>query len=712
MAASFARHKRLKPKTAKIPESYYLIRRPHRLIFFMTRQITTPPLPRRLLVLCLWLSAAAAEETGLHVEAERLREDNGVIHATGDVRVRREGYELCAANVEYDRVNGWARADGDVKLTGDGVRILSDSARYHFGERRGTVNQFDAEINDDKLHIHGESAELDGDTLSARNATVSSCPQDNQIWRLFASDVNNAQETQSLVVRDSRFEFYNIPVAYVPYASFYYGDDTRSGFLRPDIGIEDGVNVALPFYYHIADNYDWTITPKWRSQHGLEVGNEWRFLTPHSQGEVHLSAAVFDEEGRDRQRLRYQYRRGDWRLRVRADNVSDNHYLRDFSDSGDDKATRTLPRAATLEYVGDNWRGVVAAENFKSLDGNLVAPHRLLPRIGFFYSQDDGDLGWDGELQYTRFSHEQATQPEGGRWLARGEVRHHFYFTDVSLLASGGVHAVRYDNARGGDADFAVPHGRAEARWRLPFRDDNYHLRGAFIYAPTIKQDGAPLYDTELKQQNLENLYEWNRFVGGDRAADAQFIAYGAEYNAAADNKSIFFGLGQRYYFRSPRVVLASETPPKRGVSNLLLETSLQWGEKWKVDADMEWNPRNGDVPRFFADAVARFSDRRLLRAGYLSDDDDSATLSGATPLSTLVEAVVHGNYLLNGDRLSRSFFAIRVRSSCDCWRMTAKITNSLVGKNDNDIEFSFGMEFVGLGAIGSDYDKLLTAID
>ena len=76
------------------------------------------------------------------------------------------------------------------------------------------------------------------------------------------------------------FEFYGIPVAWVPY--FYTPDNTvqqRSGFLQPQYAMHSsttGYSLTIPYYYAASPNYDITLSPTVTTQAGYLMETDWR----------------------------------------------------------------------------------------------------------------------------------------------------------------------------------------------------------------------------------------------------------------------------------------------------------------------------------------------------------------------------------------------------------------------------------------------------
>lgn len=699
------------------------MRRRARFCFFNRRAIC--------LLLALTLSCPATADDGagdgddtpaalppLQLEAQRLETRGNTTHAEGEVEARFEDYKLCAGSILYDRDTGLVRAKGEVRLLQGDSEITGGSAQYNLQTRRGEIAPFDSTTLDRQLRVSGDKADWTADAFSGDNVQITSCPVDSQDWSLNADNVIINNDTRTLETRNAALYLGALPVLYLPYGAFYYGDEKRRGFLEPNLEVDSGsgVGITAPYYLPLADNYDLTITPNYLARHGLELGGEFRFLTEKSHGEVQVATALQDDQGRGRERLEYHYRRGGWRMDLLAENVSDNDYLRDYAED-EDTSVRTLPRRAVLRYEGDRWYASAAAEHFKSLDDTLIAPHRAVPQVEVGGGGGSDRYDWNMSVQHARFVHN--TLGGGARSVWNGDARAYHHFGDVAISPGIGGKGVSYNaTEKGSDPSYFVPYVRldAETNSRNAFikeahQRDHLQLRAAIVYAPARKrQNSAPRYDTDVREDNSDTLFEWNRFVGDDRASDSQFVAYGASYRQfAGEREWLFLGATQRYYLNDGKIALAqNDSPPPQGFSNVLMNSHLRPDDNWTLSTAAEWNTRQATMERFYAEMHGAFAERKLLHLRYLNDSDESLVIGGAAPLTEWLEVAAQMDYLLDEDHFARSWFGLRVHDSCGCWNLTFTVTDTVVKENDNEVRFSLGIEFVGLGGLGNDYDSLL----
>ena len=223
-----------------------------------------------------------------------------------------------------------------------------------------------------------------------------------------------------------------------------------------------------------------------------------------------------------------------------------------------------------------------------------------------------------------------------------------------------------------------------------------------------------PVFDSAVAQRSAERIFHWNRFSGGDRAADAHFIAYGLEgrfWDSARARESLFFLIAQRVNFRDARVTLPGEkNPPDKGAENLLAEWRARPLDFLKISGDAEWNLDAGRFVRLYNNWTAEFSGNRLVRAGFLLQDEqrggeeggDSVFVGGGAPVHARLDTAFQANYLLDESRLSETEAAFVLRDDCGCWNLFLSARSQIVERGETETTFSLGLEFSGLGKLGS----------
>ena len=671
-----------------------------------------------LLAALLTATTAVADNSTspLRVNADQISRKKTQLSAKGNVEAYLDSYKLCAGTLVYDHATGLISAAQDVQIIYQDHSVHAAKARMQRGQQRGELEDFTTDLPDSGLRIQGETAVWESNDIAAVNTNITSCPADSLDWYINSGKTEIRTDTEEVIINHTVLHIADIPVFYLPYGKFNYSDKKRSGFLWPGfrLGSNSGFGINLPYYLALADNYDLTITPHYRSKHGLEISNEFRFLTRNSSGNLQIATALFDKlGGRGAESVNYAYDRGPWTMMLTADNVSDNNYLRDYRDSTN-KALHILPRTARLGYTTDRYYLQASADHFQTLDDTLSPPYRALPQLEAGFNGGGNTYDWETSGQYTHFRHN--TLSDGNRGVWRGGLRFYRPIGDIMLSPALAARAVTYSDEDAGS--FLVPIARldAEKNNRNIFasttgRRDHLRLRSSFIYAPAqTRQNQAPLYDTIVRDQTSENLFEWNRFVGDDRASDARFLAYGGDYRLLHNNQEVFYlGAGQRYYFSDAKIALSeNDTPPTQGLGNFLLDSRLKVADQWRAAAAGRWNSEKKTVERFYTEIHGEFPGRRLLHIRYLSDGDESLVFGAAAPVADWLETALQTDYLMNQDRFVHTRFALRLHDSCNCWNISLGVEDQVIDENKNVTEFSLGIEFTGLGGVNEQYDRLL----
>ena len=81
-------------------------------------------------------------------------------------------------------------------------------------------------------------------------------------------------------MHNATIEMEGVPIFYTPWLTFPIDDRRKSGFLFPEVGKDSngGADIALPYYFNLAPNYDATLTPRYIADRGLLTELELRYL--------------------------------------------------------------------------------------------------------------------------------------------------------------------------------------------------------------------------------------------------------------------------------------------------------------------------------------------------------------------------------------------------------------------------------------------------
>ncbi len=96
----------------------------------------------------------------------------------------------------------------------------------------------------------------------------------------------------------SIMRFKDVPIFYTPYISFPLGDERKSGVLFPSLGHSgsNGFELEVPYYFNLAPNYDLTLTPGMLTARGVQLAEDFRYLTANSHGQIDATFLPNDKQ--------------------------------------------------------------------------------------------------------------------------------------------------------------------------------------------------------------------------------------------------------------------------------------------------------------------------------------------------------------------------------------------------------------------------------
>src|SRR5690606_31065238 len=114
------------------------------------------------------------------------------------------------------------------------------------------------------------------------------CPCPDPAWYISSPSVDLDFDKNEGVARHGVLYFKDVPILYSPYLTFPVKKERKSGFLIPTYGTSTNscFEFSLPYYFNIAPNYDATLTPRYLSKRGLQLGGQFRYLGNSYAGQL------------------------------------------------------------------------------------------------------------------------------------------------------------------------------------------------------------------------------------------------------------------------------------------------------------------------------------------------------------------------------------------------------------------------------------------
>ena len=519
---------------------------------------------------------------------------------------------------------------------------------------------------------------LSNQDLRLHQVTYSTCPPARRDWLLSARDIYIDKLNGRGVGRDVWLKWHEWPVLYTPYLSFPISKARKSGFLMPVVGFSNigGFDLAAPFYWNIAPNYDATIIPHAYTLRGVMLGADARWLT--SSSNQFLSAHLLPKDQAYRHFLavnaaNYPQLRDQsdnrWSVVWRDDTfindhlsvnwsyqrISDDYYLQDFSSNLVLTTTNQLPQTATARYTTEHWLFKGTLESYQTLNPinqATVSPiYQRLPQLMLRGVYDELPLNsqFNVNAQYDQFRWpvENTDTPQGPRLhlepsLTRVFRRPWGYIQPQVELVENYYQLDATSVNQAQKFNHAIPRYSIDAGLLFD-REDSFvghaytqtlEPRLYYLNVPFQNQSAIPAFDSAYMIFSMEQLFRANRFSGIDRIGDANQLAYALtsrwlEANSGRELASL--AVGQLRYFSTRKVQLCyaangecSDDPLLLGYLSSTAKTSpiatraaVQFNPTWSTDASWIWNPATKATNNTSINLAYQPELNRMLRVGY-----------------------------------------------------------------------------------------------
>ncbi len=552
-------------------------------------------------------------EQPINVEADNLEAIAGdKATYSGNVVVVQGKKRIEADTLTMHQKENVAVAEGNVKFSDGQVKAEADKAVNDLNTDLMTLEntkyQFLCEPG------RGEAAYISktGKAMyKIEDGSITSCPEDDNSWRLRASSIDVDQDEEQATFYNPRLEIQRVPVFYLPMLTVPIGDTRKTGFLYPSIsyGTRDGFEMEIPVYWNLAPNYDLTTTYHYMENRGNQLNSTFRYLTDLGAGSIKSeymnSDDLYPEYG---SRWGFQYEHSGifqeaWKFDVDYSKVSDIDYFEDLSSDIGNREDGQLIQEGQVSYRSENWDTSVLVRQFQLLLDNPNSssqPYRMLPQLTYNYYAPEvmRYLDFDLKSHITRFETDAPKKPDAtrvhiepglkiplantwGSWTTEARLLGTYYQQDLK-----GVTSSDYEES----VSRVIPEFRSNAGIVLE-RDtaliDGYtqslEPQVQYLYVPKENQDNIARYDTTLLQTDYYGLFRSRKYSGVDYIAPANQFSYGASSRFFDENykERLNVAFGQIFYldknFKDPEQESSDDT--KTNYSAWAVETDFNYDD-------------------------------------------------------------------------------------------------------------------------------------
>ena len=505
-----------------------------------------------------------------------------------------------------------------------------------------------------------------------RKATYTTCSPKDRAWQIEADTITLDNTNATGTATNAVLRVADMPLLYAPYFSFPTSSERKSGFLMPVGGYSNvgGFDLALPYYWNIAPNYDATFVPHLYTRRGLMMGGDARFLTEQSAGIVGgtflQNDRAFEEfliNNRDQYPLLQNTSSNRWsfllhdhtqfnsqfQMNLNYQQVSDDYYFQDFSTNLAYITENQLLRQGDMTYTTDHWllSGMVQSyQTLHPINQSMVANiYERLPQLLAQGSYNELPLNAQfdllGQFDYFRWTNARAIEPQGPRYhlnpvLSLPQIKPWGYVTPEVQFIDNHYNLSYGQSLAPQTFNYAIPRysldsGLTFERTGSLFGDSHRQTlepRLYYLYVPYQNQSSVPAFDSAYTIFNTDQLFRTNRFSGFDRIGDTNQLSYAATsrwLSEATGKETASVTVGQSRYFSNRRVQLCYrkdgnciDSPlflgylsPDATTSPIASNAVYRFNSTWIMSGDYVWDTatratNNRDINLHYQPALDR----------------------------------------------------------------------------------------------------------
>ena len=568
------------------------------------------------------IPAGAQDGSDIAFEADTItvEQENGVMIATGNVKVTQQGDELIADQITYNQLTGEARATGSVRLTTkDGTTHISEEMILDENFTHAVATPLVSTLADgSRFSAQTGDHRQEQRTVFGRSVfSPCNCDYDageSPIWDLRSSQSEHNIETQTITHQNVRMHIFGLPVFYFPVLA--HPDATvrrRSGLLTPSVSYsnDNGLTLTTPYYQVISPTQDIEFQPTNFQFRGQGLKTIYRQHWDQAEINASIYGARLETFKEKREQVgaidaSFKSRVGSgWTVDSRLYRASQDTFLRRYRYD----STQTLKSHITATKLTNERFYQVTMSDVQGLreeDTQDTEP-TILPSI--YYSKITKGPYRD---QFVRreLTALQVDNDEGHelvRWTALLGTERTYSYGGHILTASGDLLASYHDVQKTDDntdklSTFGQGNAIVSAEWKYPL---GVHygegLGSTAILTPRVKTividgsdrtDELPNRDAADFRLDEANLFLNNRFQGRDFILPGTHIAAGLSgvtSNTILGDVTGFGGLSYKAQGKTPAgLTISGREDYSDYVASLSIATPYNLNLSWSGRADYE----------------------------------------------------------------------------------------------------------------------------
>ncbi|QNB05982.1 LPS-assembly protein LptD [Herbaspirillum frisingense] len=680
---------------------------------------------------------AQDQDAPVNVSAEQMtgRPDRQV-NLDRDVELVKGSTTIKSDKAEYRIIQDEVEATGHVWMQRLQDQYTGDYAEMNMGTGAGYVTKPTYLLG--KNGGRGKAERIDfisNDEAQVTRGTYSTCEAPDPDWYLRANTMDLDSGRDEGVMHGGLVYFKDVPILGAPWMSFPLSGERKSGVLPPTIGITSngGAELAVPYYFNLAPNYDLTLVPKYIARRGLQMGAETRYLGDSYSGVTYVEGIQDRVTGTGRYSLssiHNQTLAPGLQLAWNLNKASDNDYPSDFAHSITGSTQRLLQRNVSLSYSSTYWNVSALVSKYQLLqdvNAPIGKPYDRVPQLTFTGTRYDvGGFDFNTVAEFTRFS--SGDLVGGDRSYVTQTVSYPIirpgYFITPKVILDATQYSLN-NTSVGQPTTFSrtlptlsLDSGMIfERESNLLGRSMTQTLEPRLFYVRTPYRDQSqfPVFDSGLADFNFAQIFTENRFVGHDRISDANQLTAAVTTRLIEENglERLRAAVGQRYYFTDPKVGISGTTTTNLGSkSDLLLALGGQITREFSTDNTVQYSETLRQMVRSTFGIRWQPAPKRVLNLQYrldrtyinpytgVLDPLKQVDISGQWPLTQRIYAVGRMNYSIPDRTVAEGLAGFEYKADCWVFRVVAQRIPTSSTKASTG--FFIQLELNGFSKIGS----------
>ena len=200
-------------------------------------------------------------------------------------------YEI---NKDLIKVQNLITKDNQSNTYKTSIAFLNVESGKIFGKDIEIELKNSSNVNQNPYRLKGNSIKIDGDYSEITKGIFTTCEKRESCppWVFSAKSIKHDKKKQEISYNEALLKVYDVPIAYFP--KFFHPDPTvkrKSGFLIPSFKNSSNSDnfLNIPYFYAMADNKDFTFSPRLYAKEKFLLQTEYRQKNLNSNHIIDLS---------------------------------------------------------------------------------------------------------------------------------------------------------------------------------------------------------------------------------------------------------------------------------------------------------------------------------------------------------------------------------------------------------------------------------------